>query len=124
MIRARVSLAVCCSLAIIVAHWPGIAGAQPVGESDARARELAQCAAYFFNAAKAKPMAEYDTLYSAGEQAFNRAARVLGRETVDRLMGDAAAEITATMGNDWLNFARVDARFDRHCNELLDIAGQ
>ena len=105
----------------IAAFALAIAAAQPAGDSDATARDLAHCAAYFFDATQAKPMAEYEALHNAGEAAFNRAARVLGRTTVDRLIGDAAAEITATMGNDWQNFGRVEARFDARCNELLDM---
>ena len=120
MTTRRPDQAVCCSLGAIAALWLVAAASQPAGDSGAQARELAQCAAYFYNAAKAKPMAEYDALFSAGEQSFNRAARVLGRDTVERVMGDAAAEITATIGNDWLNFARVEARFDRSCNKLLE----
>lgn len=109
------------SLGTLAMLWLAVTTAQPAGDSDAEARDLAQCAAYYYNAAKAKPMAEYEDLFSAGEQSFNRAAHVLGIETAGRVMGDAAAEMTATIGNDWQNFARIDARFDRHCNELLDM---
>ena len=119
MITRRADRAVRCSLGAITALWLSVAATVPAGDSDAQARDLAQCAAYFYNAAKTKPMAEYETLFSAGEQSFNRAAHVLGRDTVERVMGDAAAEMTATIGNDWQNYARVEARFDRRCNALL-----
>ena len=119
--KTRADRAVRYGVVSIVTCALGIAAAQPAGDSDASARDLARCAAYFFDATQAKPMAEYEALHNAGEEAFNRAARVLGRTTVDRLIGDAAAEITATMCNNWQNFARVEAQFDARCNELLDI---
>ena len=70
---------------------------EPDGE--ALARDLAQCAAFFFNATNARPMEEYEGLYGAGERAVNRAMQILGRTTIDRLIGDASVEMTADMGS-------------------------
>ncbi|MCZ6666269.1 MAG: hypothetical protein O7B81_13265 [Gammaproteobacteria bacterium] len=94
-------------------------GMEPDG--DALARELAQCAAFFYNATNARPMEEYERLYAAGELAFNRATQILGRSTVNRLIGDASVEMTADMGQDWRNFGRIEARLGAPCWELVDI---
>jgi hypothetical protein len=83
-----------------------------------RARELATCAAYYFNATNVRPMAEYDRLYRAGESAFNRAARMLAREEIDRMVGDASSSMTQLTGADWRNFHRVEARYRERCDEL------
>lgn len=82
------------------------------------AGDLARCAAYYFNATKAKPIGEYEAFYSAGERAFNRAARLIDRETLDGLVADAAIEMTATIGGDWRNFGRVEARYAGPCDDL------
>lgn len=91
-----------------------VGGPDPVQEAEA----LAACAAYHFNAANAKSIGEYDAHYSAGERAYNTAVRGLGRSEADRLMAEAATEMTATTGGDWRNFARVDARYAERCDVL------
>lgn len=114
--RLRVPALVGLLTGFVIDIAPGI---EPGGE--ALARDLAQCAAFFFNATNARPMEEYERLYGAGERAVNRAMQILGRATVDRLIGDASVEMTADMGQDWRNFGRIEARLGAQCWELVGI---
>lgn len=93
------------------------ASAEPLPGPE-RAARLAECAAYYFNVANVKAMSDYDAYYSAGERAYNRAARVLGRTEVDRLVADAATAMTAETGGDRRNFVRVEARIGADCDAL------
>ena len=115
VLRIRTFIAV-----MVLTGWLTTAPGLSIGEREALGQDFAQCAAYFFNAAKAKQMSHYETLYGAAEVAFNRAKRMLGSEEAERLMADASSEISAIMGGDWLNFARVEVRFSGHCTELIN----
>ena len=81
--------------------------------------DLTTCAAYYFNATQARPMGEYEALYAAGEQAMNRALRLLDRQRVDRLMGDASVTMTALTGGDWRHYDRVTARYGADCASVI-----
>ena len=82
------------------------------------AESLAVCAAYYFNATNAKPMAEYERYFAAGERSRNRARRYLEPRVVDRLMAEASTAMTALTGGDWRQFHRVDARYADDCVAL------
>ncbi|MEX2479285.1 MAG: hypothetical protein WD928_00345 [Gammaproteobacteria bacterium] len=84
--------------------------------------DLSTCAAYYFNATKARPLREYEALYGAGERAMNRASRLLDRPRVDRLVGDAAVAMTAMTGGNWHHYHRVTARYGDFCAELVGEA--
>lgn len=92
------------------------------GDGQRRATELATCAAYYYNATNARPLGEYEALYSAGERAFNRALAIVPRAEVERLVGEAASGMTALTGGDWRNYHRVDARHAAYCDALLGFA--
>lgn len=102
---------------------------RPVLARDARVEaevtHLATCAAYFYNATNAYPMAEYERLFQAGERARHRALRYRDAAAVDRLMSEAATAMTAMTGGDWRAFERVRARYGARCAALLapDPAG-
>ncbi len=104
---------------MLAALYAAVAGAGEAERAAARGADLAACAAYYFNATKARPMAEYERLYGAGERALNRARRLLSVAEVDRLMAAAATEMTALTGADWSNFGRVSARWAEPCAALL-----
>lgn len=91
-------------------------------DQPAPADDYAVCAAYFFNATKARPMGEYEALYSAGEIAVNRASQSIDSARIDRLMGDASLEMTALMDSDWHHFDRVAERYADRCNQLIQAA--
>ena len=84
--------------------------------------DLATCAAYYFNATQAHPMGEYEVLYAAGERAMNRAIRLLDRQRVDRLMGDASVAMSALTGGDWRHYDRVTARYGADCDDVVGSA--
>ena len=88
-------------------------------DGQARAAALATCAAYYYNATNARPLGEYESLYAAGERAFNRALAIVPRAEVERLVGEAASGMTALTGGDWRNYHRVEARFSANCDTLL-----
>lgn len=90
-------------------------------DGHARAGELATCAAYYYNATNARPLADYEALYSTGERAFNRALAIVPRGEVDRLMAEAATAMTALTGGDWRNYHRVEARYAADCAALLGV---
>lgn len=100
--------------------WSCAVTAQPAA-GQARAAELARCAAYYFNATKARPMGEYEALYRAGEHALNRARRIADPAEVDRLMADASLAMSRLMGGDWHHFDRVTAKHDLSCSALTGM---
>ena len=95
-----------------------VAGPASAVDEQAEATRHARCAAYYFNATQAKGMGEYERLYRAGEAAFNRASRVLGRERTDRLIGDASLEMKQLIAGDWRRFALIEARYEEQCQRL------
>ena len=96
--------------------------AQEPSDQTTLAHQYATCAAYYFNAVNTKPMKEYETFYSAGEDAFNAAVKIVGRKEVDRSMAEASAEMTQLMASNWLNFHRVEARYGPNCARLVGLA--
>lgn len=105
------------SLGLLALLMPTLAAAQD--RADALVQEYATCAAYYFNAVNAKPMKEYEDLYSAGERAFNEALLLRDRLAVDDLVANASAVMTEMTGQNWLNFHRVDAKYAAPCAQLL-----
>lgn len=130
--RARRSAGAACHLLWLVMLCP-VVGAAQVDEAifegtplPPAARvlviELTTCAAYYFNATRARPLRDYERLYGAGERVMNRALRLLDRARVDRLIGDASIAMTALTGGDWRNFHRVEHRHAAACAELEGAA--
>lgn len=110
-------------IAVFIACAGAAAAAAPMAAAaDQRVRELATCAAYFFNATRARPMGEYERLYRAGERLSNRAARIVARADVDRLIAEASTVMTQMTGGDWRAFDRVSARYDAACRTLAEAA--
>ena len=105
------------SIGLLAVLMPMFAAGQD--SPDALVQEYAICAAYYFNAVNAKPMTEYEDLYSAGERAFNAALRLRDRTAVDDLVANASAVMTQMTGQNWLNFHRVDAKYAAPCAQLL-----
>ena len=82
------------------------------------ARELALCAAYYLKVSNASPMSEFESLYSAGERAINRARRITGdRKLVDEMMVDAANDLNVSQGLGMA--AELEQRYGVRCDELV-----
>lgn len=81
--------------------------------------QLAACTAYYFNATKARPMSEYEALYSAGEQATNRARELASPEHVDRLVAEASAQMMGRINHDWQRFDVLRPDYADSCQMLL-----
>ena len=94
---------------------------RPCGATDNDdARQLAGCAAYYFNAANVRPLLDYDALYRAGEDAMNQSSALVGREEAERLMSVAAADIAKLTERDWSHFDTASARFEGPCAVLRE----
>ncbi len=111
---------------VVVALVAGVApsaavSAQEAPDGQQRARDLATCAAYFYNATNARPIGHYELLYGAGEDAMNGALRLLPRADVDELVAAASSAMNALTGSDWRNFHRVEARYGAACDALLGV---
>lgn len=109
-------------VALVAGLVPGTAiSAQEAPDGQRRARDLATCAAYFYNATNARPIGQYELLYGAGEDAMNGALRLLPRGDVDELVATASTAMNALTGSDWRNFHRVEARYGAACDALLGV---
>lgn len=104
----------CCFLWLILANEPD-ARAQ---ENDASS-DFSTCAAYYFLNAHAGPVTDYERLYQAGEHALNRAKMLADGNTAQANFERASSEMMELMNHDWLNFARVEAKFGSPCEGLL-----
>ena len=105
------ALALCCVV------W--LAKAEEAQNPQAKAADFASCAAYYFNAVNVKPMKEYETVYGAGERAFNEGIKLVGRKQLDDLMARSSGEMSKLMGADWKNFRIVDQRYGADCEALM-----
>ncbi len=95
------------------------ARAETPQDPQAKAAEFATCAAYYFNAVNVKPMKEYETVYSAGERAFNEGIKLVGRKQLDDLVARSSGEMAKIMGSDWNNFPAVEKRYAADCVTLM-----
>ncbi len=84
------------------------------------ARQLAGCAAYYFNAENVRPLLDYDAIYRAWEDAMNQSSALVGREEAERLMSVAAADIAKLTERDWSHFDAASARFEGPCAVLRE----
>ena len=107
---------------LVLSVPPVLPATELSADAEHRVRRLATCAAYYLNASRVRPMAEYETWYAAGEKAANRARRIAGDALTDRFIGDAAVAMTALTGNDWNNFERVRLAYGADCDALLGAA--
>ena len=77
------------------------------------------CSAYFFMAANAKAMGEFDNYYTAGEYAFNQAVRMMGEPEALERFNVASLEINELIGRRWGAFKKADDRYGVVCADIL-----
>lgn len=78
----------------------------------------AECAAFFFMAANAKSMGEFDDYYRAGEFAYNRAVERAGATGALEQFNQASQSINELIERNWNYFARADERYGVLCADL------
>ncbi len=84
----------------------------------------AECAAYFFMAANAKDMGEFDDYYRAGEFAYNRVVHVAGAAAAIEQFNHASQSINELIERNWNYFERADERYSVLCADLYRAANR
>lgn len=88
------------------------------GEQEDLGRHAASCSAYFFSAANAKGVAEYETLYGSGEYTFNLSVSAIGNAAALKTFNAASEEINRLMQKRWSDFYKVDDHYGEQCAAL------
>ena len=103
----------------------GSAGAdEEVSEQQAFAEHAASCAAYYFSAARAKGVREYETLYGAGEYCFNLAVTAADESIALQHFNQASTHINHVMQKRWTDFHKVDEQYALRCEKLFKASQQ
>ncbi|MGR9090913.1 MAG: hypothetical protein ACU85U_10075 [Gammaproteobacteria bacterium] len=76
------------------------------------------CAAYFFMAANAKGMGEFDRYYRSGEFAYNHAVQLAGERAALEQFNHASLLINELIERNWNLFERADERYGVVCADL------
>ena len=93
-------------------------------EKDVLSKHAASCAAYFFSAARAKEMTEYEVLYGAGEYAFNLAVVSSNEAAALEHFNNASTHINHVMQKRWSDFYKVDEQYASKCEKVLAASKQ
>ena len=78
-----------------------------------------ECSAYFFMAANAKAMAQFNDYYTAGEYAYNRAVRSFGESNALERFNAASSGINELIGRNWTEFKKADDQYGVVCADIL-----
>ena len=97
----------------------GVGANQAANENEKIAQHAASCAAYYFAAARARGMSEYETLYDAGEYAFNIAVTAVEEASALEHFNNASTHINHVMQKRWVDFYKVDEQYAEKCEKLL-----
>ena len=82
--------------------------------------ELAvRCSAYFFMAANAKSMDEFNDYYAGGEYAYNDAVKLIGETAALEKFNAATSEINELIDRKWIDFDKADERYGVICADVL-----
>ena len=98
---------------------PVASATQSTSETQELTKHASSCAAYFFSAARAKEMTEYETLYDAGEYAFNLAVAAVDEATALQHFNLASTHINQVMQKRWTDFYKVEEQYATKCEKLL-----
>lgn len=90
------------------------------GEQEDLGLHAASCSAYFFSAANAKGVAEYETLYGSGEYTFNLAVSAVGNEIALERFNVSSENVNRLMQKRWSDFYKVDDHYAEQCAALKD----
>ena len=110
------------TIAIIFAL--SVSATEPSQQERALIEHAASCAAYFFSAARAKEMTEYESLYGAGEYAFNLAVAAGTEADALQYFNRASTHINQVMQKRWADFYKVDEHYAPKCEKLRHASEQ
>ncbi len=82
------------------------------------------CAAYFFMAANAKGIGEFDRYYRSGEFAYNRAVKDAGAAQALEQFNFASEALNELIERNWNLFDRADKRYGVICADLYREANR
>lgn len=82
----------------------------------------AACSAYFFMAANAKGMDEFDPYYRSGEFAYNRVVELVGSGQALENFNRASTAINELIEREWQQFERADNRYGVICADIYRAA--
>jgi hypothetical protein len=109
MTRLRTVQGACFAICALASAAPG------ADEAD----KYLECSAYFFMAANAKAMAEFNDYYTAGEYAYNRAVRAVGESHALERFNAASSGINELIGRNWIEFKKADDQYGVVCADIL-----
>lgn len=78
----------------------------------------ASCSAYFFSAANAKGVADYEVNYGSGEYTFNIAVSAIGNQAALGHFNSSSERINQLMQKRWSDFYKVDEQYTEQCHAL------
>lgn len=104
-------------IATLLLYLPILAQA---GEQEDLGMHAASCSAYFFSAANAKGVADYETLYGSGEYTFNLAVSAVGNEAALEKFNVSSENVNRLMQKRWSDFYKVDEYYAEQCAALKD----
>ena len=78
----------------------------------------ASCSAYFFSAANAKGVADYEVNYGGGEYTFNIAVSAIGNQAALEHFNGSSERINDLMQKRWSDFYKVDEEYADQCSAL------
>ncbi len=99
-------------------------GALQVSASDETAEQHVDCSAYFFMAANAKGMAEFNAYYAAGEYGYNTGVREVGEAAALARFNLTTNAITELIGRKWIDFQKADDKYGVVCADILREANK
>ena len=88
------------------------------GEQEQLGAHAASCSAYFFSAANAKGVADYESLYGSGEYTVNLAVSAIGNDAALKQFNVSSENINRLMQKRWSDFYKVDEHYREQCAAL------
>ncbi|MGR8948737.1 MAG: hypothetical protein ACU84Q_11860 [Gammaproteobacteria bacterium] len=98
--------------------------AQDLSSEDAQAlaEHAASCSAYFYSAAHANGVSQYETFYGAGEYSFNLAVSTTNEAQALESFNRASKRINQLMQKRWSEFHKVEEQFGKKCAKLVSAS--
>ena len=109
---------------LMITLTPAIARQTAETEHQVVAAHAASCAAYFYSAAYANGVSQYESFYGAGEYSFNLAVTATDEGQALASFNQASKEINQLMGKSWTDFHKVTEHYEPKCEKLMRASQQ
>ena len=109
---------------LMITITPSAAGQTATTEEEMIAGHAASCAAYFYSAAYANGVSQYESFYGAGEYSFNLAVTAADETQALASFNQASKEINQLMGKSWADFHKVAEQYGPKCDKLMRASQQ